>query len=393
MVEYLFLKPLDVLYLRGNRLFGAAGDHSEALMPPWPSVASGAIRTRILAEHLSGQGITWKQFAENTTPKGPLGECLGTYENPGTFQVTHFSVGRINNGSAEFFLPLPADAAVQEGTPCAAQYLLPGRLGQGVRSSYPLDQLPILRITAPKKSVREICLNQAGVAAYVSGQDIGPTHTTKASDLWCSETRLGIAMSAVSRTADEGRIYTSTVVAMKEGAGFLVGIAGAQGFVPKSGLLRFGGDGRAVEIRPCSIAFPEPPWQALQESRRFKLMFQTPGLFPDGWRFPGFERRNGQWFWAWKSCEARLAAVALSRPEVISGWDLAKSRPKFALKSVPAGSVYWFEDLRGDVADLKPLLVDGIQVKQETMFRQRQAEGFNRVLIGAWPEKTGVSPQ
>ena len=44
-----FIEPLDVLFLRGNQLFGEPGSHGEALMPPWPSVAAGALRTRMLA--------------------------------------------------------------------------------------------------------------------------------------------------------------------------------------------------------------------------------------------------------------------------------------------------------------------------------------------------------
>ena len=42
----LFIEPLDVLILRGNKLFADAGSHGEALMPPWPSVAAGALRSR-----------------------------------------------------------------------------------------------------------------------------------------------------------------------------------------------------------------------------------------------------------------------------------------------------------------------------------------------------------
>ena len=53
-LETRFLEPLDVLFLRGNQLFGEAGSYGEALMPPWPSVAAGAIRSRILAD----SGIT-----------------------------------------------------------------------------------------------------------------------------------------------------------------------------------------------------------------------------------------------------------------------------------------------------------------------------------------------
>ena len=45
-----FLEPLDVLFLRGNKLFGAPGSHGESLVPPWPSVAAGALRSRMLAD-------------------------------------------------------------------------------------------------------------------------------------------------------------------------------------------------------------------------------------------------------------------------------------------------------------------------------------------------------
>ena len=34
MSEDRFIQPVDVLYLRGNRLFDGAGDYSEAQMPP-----------------------------------------------------------------------------------------------------------------------------------------------------------------------------------------------------------------------------------------------------------------------------------------------------------------------------------------------------------------------
>ncbi len=45
-----FFEPLDVLFLRGNKLFGDPGSFGESLVPPWPSVAAGALRTRMLVD-------------------------------------------------------------------------------------------------------------------------------------------------------------------------------------------------------------------------------------------------------------------------------------------------------------------------------------------------------
>ena len=35
-IEYRFIEPLDVLFLRGNQLFGDPGSYGECLVPPWP---------------------------------------------------------------------------------------------------------------------------------------------------------------------------------------------------------------------------------------------------------------------------------------------------------------------------------------------------------------------
>ena len=42
MNSFHFIEPLDVLYLRGNKLFGDPGSYGESMIPPWPSVAAGA---------------------------------------------------------------------------------------------------------------------------------------------------------------------------------------------------------------------------------------------------------------------------------------------------------------------------------------------------------------
>ena len=42
--EHRFLEPLDVLFLRANKLFGDPGSYGESLVPPWPSAAAGALR-------------------------------------------------------------------------------------------------------------------------------------------------------------------------------------------------------------------------------------------------------------------------------------------------------------------------------------------------------------
>ena len=91
-----FIVPLDMLFLRGNQLFGAPGSYGESLMPPWPSVAAGAIRSRILAD----AGIDLAAFGEGLQPHPEL----GTPTQPGSFVLQAFHVARQQGNKLEMLL-------------------------------------------------------------------------------------------------------------------------------------------------------------------------------------------------------------------------------------------------------------------------------------------------
>ena len=68
-------------------------------------------------------------------------------------------------------------------------------------------------------------LNSSALAAHLRGEPVGASEHT--GDLYPSETRLGIALDAKSRTASDGAIYTTEVVAFCAQVGFIVGVQGA----------------------------------------------------------------------------------------------------------------------------------------------------------------------
>lgn len=87
-------------------------------------------------------------------------------------------------------------------------------------------------------------------------------------------------------------LYTTQTVALnrRDGrnqgrdVGFLVGVDGANGLLPKNGLLRFGGDGHgaALQVASPKDLLPAPDWRRIEQERRFRLVLATPGLFIDG---------------------------------------------------------------------------------------------------------------
>ncbi|MDW8313286.1 MAG: type III-B CRISPR module-associated Cmr3 family protein, partial [Burkholderiales bacterium] len=85
-VESVFLEPLDVLIFRGNKLFGEAGSFGQALLPPWPSVAAGALRSRMLAD----DGVDPAAFARGEVEHPVLGQPT----SPGPFALRAFHLAR-----------------------------------------------------------------------------------------------------------------------------------------------------------------------------------------------------------------------------------------------------------------------------------------------------------
>lgn len=382
MTEVRFLEPLDVLFLRGNKLFGEAGQHGEMQMPPWPSVVAGAIRSRMLAD---GDGFA--AFALGRRPAGVLGEVLGTPVEPGSFRIAWFSVARRNGQAMEPVKPLPADLFAEEGSD-RLLYLEPQRLPEGLQGSLATPQIVALRQMKSTKPQGGVWLNGAGLAAYLRGQSLRKgRHTTEISDLWRSDPRLGIALDSVKRAAEKGRLYTSEGIAMRPDFGFLVGVDGAEGLVPNTGLIRFGGDGRGAHISSSTVNLPEPDWERIASEKIFRLVLATPGLFEGGWRLPGMENNNVTWRGP-DGLTARLISAAVPRAQVVSGWDIAKGEPKKALRAVPAGSVYWFEAAESDgsawIAALKKLAVEGFGCFTSYPDRSRLSEGFNNVMVANW---------
>lgn len=339
-----FLEPLDILTLRGNKLFADAGAHGEALMPPWPSVAAGALRSRLLAD----------------------GESLSALLD--SFRLTAFGLARKNTeGVCEPLWPLPADVVVTDDALADASYLKPMPLAAGVASSAPLPRLPVFASDKPAKPIGGLWLNEDGIRAWLAGEAIFRRHLVPSGKLWQTDPRLGIALDAKKRRAADGKIYTTECIALHRNMGFVAAYVGAAPLA-ENALVRLGGDGRGARVNLARLAALEPDWQRIAREGRFRLILTTPGLFADGWR-P-------------QSLPGTLVAAAAGRSETVSGWDVRDgfNRPKPALRAVPTGSVYWVDGFNGDIAALKALAEHGLPPTDAT----RHAEGFGKLAIAPW---------
>lgn len=371
-LQHRFIEPLDVLFLRGNKLFGAAGSYGESLVPPWPSVAAGALRSAMLAR----EGIDLAAFARGELPH----PSLGTPKAPGPFTVTGFTLARrLEDGQVESLHPLPADLVAEDHTgTLTLRRMAPVQPADGLLSSAPLGLWPVLPQPERSKAASGCWLTQAGWAAYLGGGTPTAAQVLKTKDLWALDERVGVGLNPELRRAADGQLFTVQAVAFRAGIGFLASVAGAQ--PPSGGTLRLGGDGRAAAVHAARHQPAQTDLAALARAGRARLVLTTPGLFPQGWPLPGL---GEDLVLEAPGFSARLVCAAVPRADVISGWNLAERAPKPAERIAPTGSVYWLADLQATPQALGNFAESGLW-PAASHNGPRRAEGFNRFTWAAW---------
>jgi CRISPR-associated protein Cmr3 len=356
-----FLEPLDVLTLRGNRPFGDPGSYGESMLPPWPSVAAGALRSLVYAE---------------------TGKVL---DHPDEFSVLAFHIAvRHGGGRVDVFQSLPADLEVtlDDDGHARPHHLRPRTPAEGLLTSAPLAKLPVLAKDARSKPRSGYWLDAAGWSAYLEGKVPSAANLHSSDRLWKIDERVGIGLDATTRRADDGKLFSLQTVAFAQDAGFLVAFAGSA-LIPEEGIVRFGGDGHAVRLRAVEPSgLPKSNHAAIAAAGRARIVLTAPGLFADGWRLSGM-REDGQFIL--DGVRARVVAAAVPRADVVSGWDLARRRPKPAERVAAIGSVYWLEDLVASPESLDKLAENGLWPAGEDN-ASRRVEGFNRFAFAASPD-------
>ena len=371
-IEYRFIEPLDVLFLRGNKLFGDPGSYGECLIPPWPSVAAGAIRSRMLTD----DGVDLTAFGNNAV----VHPALGTPADPGSFILAGFHLARRQGGKVEILLAPPADLIISKGSSGKLQIDRLSPQAIHLQSSYPLAMPPVLAQGVERsKAESGYWLTQAGWQTYLQGDTPTVEQLLHSSTLWSLDNRVGIGMSTSTGSVEEGKLFSAQAVALQPGVGFVAAVSGAQ--PPAEDLLRFGGDGRAATIEQADIELPAPDYTAISRSGRCRIVLTSPGLFTDGWKLPGCDEQSRITLPG--GIRASLISAAIPRAETLSGWDLAKWQPKPAQRIVPTGSVYWLDELQASPQALGKLVEQGLW-REPCEDTTRKAEGFNRIALAMW---------
>jgi len=321
------IDPLDTLFFRDGKPFTMGEDTwANGIFPPPPSVIYGALRSAYFSNHID----ELKKATQSDDPTKNL-KINGVYFWDKKTEKIH--------------LPLPNDC-VQEKDGEEKSVVLSRDGLRGAKSSCPTqDILTSLRSEVKVKNVERGLINEESLKKYLSGTGNSFSPVIKMADRVLQEPKIGIGIDNKTGTSEEGKLYRVGMNRL-DNLSLLIDFEGMN--LPESGMMKLGGEGKAVsykeyeESKPVSFSVDK----SKLDGTRFKLYLSTPAIFKKGW-LPDLVDENtleGEY----KGLKLKLLTAAIGKPIHIGGFDMKSRKPKPMYKTVPAGSVYYFEIIEGD---------------------------------------------
>jgi len=390
------VEPRDPLVFRDGKPFTSIpGARAKSVPFPYPSTLAGAIRTRSAALQYSGVFPAGNEQV--------IRQILG-YQIIGPFLYD------LQKGTV--LLPAPRDALLVYIDPSNEREarlipLQPRKAFEDVRTNLP-DSLqlvaPIEATRAKRHPKAPQFWNWTHLEAWLKTPCIQEqvTLSDRGLESLPLDFRTHVSIESGVRTAKEGALFQtgglSFVHAPIEGHRTALGEASqfallvqtdAQPF--EEGVDSLGGERRIVFWRQSEIEVPECPAEVrkqIVEQRRGRLVLATPAFFKEGF-LPTWLLNHPS------GVELRIVAAAVPRPVHISGWDYEKKTPKPTRRLAPAGSVYFFEIVKGDTAAIEQF-IDAVWMQpvsdneddpDHRYSDQHRRDGFGVALLGTWNEQ------
>jgi len=189
------------------------------------------------------------------------------------------------------------------------------------------------------------------------------------------ESKIGIARSTKTRTAEESMLYRIGAFRLSEDMSFIVDVNNLN--IREKGILKLGGKGVLSEYREIQTKILQEIMN-IKVGKRFRLYIATPAIFRKGW-LPSWIDENsleGTIHTSNGRIQLKLLTASIGRYKSIGGFDMAKKTPKEMYRAVPAGSVYYFEIIEGTQEQIVSLF------NFKKISEERANEGFGFSLVG-----------
>lgn len=338
----IFLEPHETLLFRNGRPFDAGEvGYAETVFPPTPETLQGVVRSMIATQYANGLNKPIAQVFRDEV----FVNLFGNRDSYGRFRISNIALAKRNEDGLELLYPVPAHVVEDQD----GKFRLKPELKNEALSNMPnnMQYLVPERETKGKIEPVEGWLSLTDLQTVLQpGTDISKLKIIKAGEIYDREPRVGIGMDSRRKVTEEGLLYSTQMLRMKAGYGFLITIYIAKdqvshekdsqatqtvyGPLKKSGWVTMGGEQRAARFQILLDS-------ASSDRASGNLLYlATPAVLSQGWQ-------PAQW-----TTQTTPIAAAISHYQPVGGWKLdtmnsGRGDQKSLRRCVPAGSVYFFD--------------------------------------------------
>lgn len=323
------IRPLDTFFFRDGKPFSSGQETwADGVFPPSPSTLYGALRAIYFSHHPD-------KFEQANTDKDPT--------------LNLKIKGIFLEIDEQLYLPLPSDCVVtKEGN----EHLL-----ELVQNNHISNKRILRFITTitPEEIIKDngnnVLVQKISYQRYLNGEKISKEHFKPHKDYLQSEPRIAFKKDDATGTIGEESLRRAGAQRFnekdKEKMNILIDVDFEESEVFQQGFMKLGGEGRTAYYetvdRNTAIRPPEI------ENGYFKICLVTPALFKQGW-LPDWINKELEGNLG--NLKLRLLTAVVGKPILIGGFDMKKNKPKPMYKAVPAGSIYYFELLEGNMEEV-----------------------------------------
>ncbi len=376
------IEPRDPLVFRDGRPFEAVpGAMASSLPFPFPSTTSGAVRTR---EGQDSQG-KFQEEAISRVKEIPIQGPLLVEIDDETNDISRYLVqapsdalllesGSSSNAKADLRHLVPLETNPERATDLPDGLHLVGAPMPDLRK--PSERAPRYWyweffeewLMDPKEG--EIVLSDVGHDGPVREvrTHVGINAETKTADVERGALFQTRGLEFTFPSSEPHLAHTRRLALTVE--------TGAPNL--RDGLGFLGGERRLAMWRKSEKTMPRCP-SSLRENivkdRHCRLILLTPAYFKSGYKPEHLLQPT-------MGVTTRLCAIAVRRPQVVSGWDLDLREPKPARRLAPSGTVLFLE-LEGEDQAIAAW-VDAMWMSCVSDEQQDRLDGFGLAALGVW---------
>ncbi len=356
-MQQLSIRPVDTFFFRNHKPF-SMGENSSAtgIFPPRLGTVYGGLRSAYIHCHSD-----FTSFAAGT--ESMVKEWMGTRTEYGKFRIKGVFVER----QGQLMLPLPADyqVVVSQQEDKQVELAYPLELVQDAEAELTSDQNPwkLMGVKDEKSASAANGFLPLDLWKHTILRTIQQKLPVERPASWLvREPKVGITRDNQLKIAQEGMLYQLELLRfadtnLAEPTSLAV-LCDQMPDFSQVKLMQLGGENRPWAI--CQKGHREEFFSdtekaaviaAIEKQGKARIILLTPGVWKYGHR-PDCWRQEDDRLVIAPGLEVKLLTVAMDRPQVIGGWDIAGNRPKVRKYAVAAGTVLYVQVETGQAKEL-----------------------------------------